>query len=79
MSFEMPDSTELVRSLVSTLCPACKRAKKTRQTFCTGCYMSLGRGMRNALYDRVGEGYEQAYKAAFILLMEKGRVRNEAL
>jgi hypothetical protein len=35
--------------------------------------------MRSALYDLVGDGYEQAYEAAFILLMEKGRVRNEAL
>lgn len=75
--FVMPDSAELVRSLMSEQCPCCKGPKIKRNTFCQRCYFNLGRGLRNALYQRVGEGYEEAFEAACLLLIRKGRWRDE--
>jgi len=58
------DSTELVKSLVSEVCPACDKAKKKRQTFCSRCYYKLTKAQRTALYRLIGEGYEAAFEDA---------------
>jgi len=58
------DPQELVHSLGGTLCPACGRRKASAQTFCRRCYFALPSGLRRPLYDRLGNGYEQAVAAA---------------
>lgn len=46
----------------------CGRKKKTRQSFCSKCYFSLPRQLQAALYQRVGEGYEEAHAQARTIL-----------
>lgn len=58
------DSAELVKSLVSEVCPACDKTKKERQTFCSRCYYKLSGAQRKALYRLIGEGYEHAFDDA---------------
>jgi hypothetical protein len=57
-------------ALVVTLC-RCDRRKKKRMSFCPTCYGRLPREMKNALYRRAGQGYEEAYDAAVKHLEEK--------
>jgi len=41
-------------------------APETRagQTFCRDCFYALPQALRDALYKRMGHGYEEAYQAA---------------
>jgi hypothetical protein len=50
-------------ALVVTICH-CDRRKKKRMSFCATCYHRLPREMKGALYQRAGQGYEEAYDAA---------------
>lgn len=59
-----PDTTTLVHSLASRICPACGRMKKARQTVCATDYYRLRPDQRDALYRRVGQGYEEAFADA---------------
>lgn len=54
---------ELLAELVGTTC-RCGARKVARQTFCRAHYFRLPAGMRNALYDGMGQGYEDAYGRA---------------
>ncbi len=54
---------ELIDELNGTLCQ-CGAGKAAKQTFCRKCYFSLPKLMRQALYRRIGNGYEAAYAAA---------------
>ncbi|MBX3396535.1 MAG: hypothetical protein KF841_14330 [Phycisphaerae bacterium] len=63
-SAALRETRRLVRSLRSDVCPSCAGKKKGMQTFCGKCYFKLPHAMRKALYDRVGEGYEEAFAAA---------------
>jgi predicted amidophosphoribosyltransferase len=56
---------DLLRDLMGTTCSACGAAKQVRQSFCKRCYRSLPHPMRQALYRRMGAGYEEAFAAAF--------------
>jgi hypothetical protein len=49
---------------VSERCPVCDKHKRKGNSFCTPCYYSLPIEMRQALYRRFGEGYEQALAEA---------------
>ena len=42
----------------------CGAKKAMQQTFCRAHYSSLPPRMRSALYQRFGDGYEEAYTAA---------------
>jgi len=55
---------DLIKSLRSTKCPSCSSRKKPHQTLCGGCYRLIPRAAQQALYNRVGEGYEEAFEAA---------------
>ncbi len=55
---------ECIRSLNSTLCPACGARKQRSRTLCSPCYHGLPQALRRALWDRVGDGYEQAVASA---------------
>lgn len=50
----------IVNELRGTLC-RCGSKKAPKQTFCRRCYMRLPVKLQRALYNRVGEGYEEAY------------------
>jgi len=50
--------------LVAERCPVCGKHKRRDSSFCGPCYFSLPIEMRQALYRRFGEGYEQALAEA---------------
>lgn len=68
----------LVWSLRSNLCPACKGLKRAHNTLCPPCYRSLPYGLRNALYDRLGQGYREAIQAALAHLKKSVFYATEA-
>ena len=55
-------------SLICQICPACGKAKRSRMSFCGGCYRALPRPMKNALYSKIGDGYEPAFDDAMVFL-----------
>lgn len=57
------DALDLIDELLGNQC-RCGSKKKTRQTFCRACYFKLPGRVRASLYNRVGEGYEEAYANA---------------
>lgn len=57
------DLVRLVRELEGRKC-FCGAKKNSMNTFCPKHYFSLSKPMREALYNRVGQGYEEAYAAA---------------
>lgn len=52
----------------------CGNIKKPDMTLCGFCYRTLPRDLQNALYKRMGHGYENAYAAAADYLDAAGRV-----
>ena len=48
----------------------CGKQKKSGFSFCYNCYKSLPFEMQNALWKRIGHGYEEAYEEAFRFLIE---------
>jgi hypothetical protein len=59
----VPRRREALFALASDRC-FCHKRKKVRQAFCFSCYVALPKAMRDALWLRVGAGFEQAYLAA---------------
>ncbi len=57
------EQKRLIEALISTKC-RCGNAKASKQTFCRTCYLSLPKQIRQALYKRISQGYEEAYAAA---------------
>lgn len=57
------DRTRILRELDKQEC-FCGARKARRQTFCRPHHESLPDWMRNRLYQRAGDGYEEAYTAA---------------
>lgn len=55
----------LIRSLRSTICPACPSKKRANESLCGACYRELPQSKRRALYKRLFEGYEAAIVDAF--------------
>jgi predicted amidophosphoribosyltransferase len=60
----IPDIHTLKSSLMGDLCPICGKSKRPAQTLCPHCYSKLPLTLRRKLYDRIGQGYEQAIEAA---------------
>ena len=48
----------------SRVCPACGGSKTLNNGFCRACYHSLPKILRDGMWKRFGDGYEEAYKAA---------------
>lgn len=61
----MLESETLVKSLLSDVCPACGGPKKPRHSMCGRDYRRLPSNLKAALYDRLGDGYEEAMDEAF--------------
>jgi len=49
---------------------ACGDTKKPGKAFCRRCYKELPYRMQEALYNRIGQGFEEAYEAAVKWLQE---------
>lgn len=62
---------KLVKELRSNEC-RCGKWKAKRKTFCKACYFALPANLRKALYNRIGEGYEDAYMRSCEFLGRKG-------
>lgn len=60
---EQKERMHCVDRLQSTTCD-CGRPKQRKMSFCRVCFWSLPQDMRRALYRKIGEGYEAAYRAA---------------
>jgi hypothetical protein len=52
------------REFLGRTCPACGKAKVRMNGFCSRCYFSLPKPIRNRLWNPFGEGYEQAHQEA---------------
>jgi len=63
----MKSTREMVDELRGTKC-ICGKPKKSKRTFCFACYHSLPASLQKDLYNRIGEGYEQAYDASVAYL-----------
>lgn len=63
----------LVQELKGSVC-RCGAPKNGAHTFCGKCYFALPLNRRQALYQRIGEGYEAAYQEAVDFLRAAGRV-----
>lgn len=61
-----------VKELKSETC-YCGAKKASMQTFCRAEYSALPRKMRSAIYNRIGDGYEEAYQEARKYLFEKSQ------
>lgn len=68
----MLNASDLIKELMGTVCH-CGKTKHAEHTFCGKCYFSLPRNMRKAIYNRIGNGYEEAYEAATVHLDWIGR------
>lgn len=58
-----------VRELLSEEC-ACGRIKKPWFAFCFKCYNSLPKDLQNGLFQKIGNGYNEAYDDAVEYLTE---------
>ena len=47
----------------------CGRTKKSKMSLCYTCYKSLPKDKKQALYQRMGDGYEEAYDDAIEWLL----------
>lgn len=63
--------------LVSDVC-ICGLGKSKEHSFCFGCYKSLPRALRRALYRKIGSGYEKAYLDSIEELLKSGRISYSA-
>jgi hypothetical protein len=57
------DALESVQTLKSGTC-RCGAAKQTGMAFCFACWRHLPENVRRALYQKIGQGFETAYRVA---------------
>jgi hypothetical protein len=67
---------EIWAQFTGTIC-LCGRKKIEKQSFCRVCYHTLDPQKRYALYNRFGEGYEEAFEVAIAELRAAGRIAPE--
>jgi hypothetical protein len=58
----------LIQSLLGVTCPLCGGKKGSRKTVCFTCWKGVPRRIQKALYQHIGEGYEQAFAEMCTLL-----------
>lgn len=62
---------EALDDLVGTACRGCGGKKSAKMSHCRKCYFKLPKGLRNRLYSRIGDGYEEAYTESLALLRKE--------
>ena len=70
----MVDRKAIVAELRGDRC-RCGSTKARGQTFCRTCYFLIPPSTRKRLYERIGEGYEGAYRDCCEYLDEKGKAK----
>ncbi|MHA2065065.1 MAG: hypothetical protein ACXABY_11880 [Candidatus Thorarchaeota archaeon] len=70
----MTNETKFYYEALSSEQCVCEAWKKKRYSFCYSCYHALPLDMRNDLWQKMGEGYQEAYDAAISWLKEEGRI-----
>lgn len=60
---ELSDSVFMLKELKGNECP-CGNHKKAGMSFCYNCYRNLPDDIQKDLYQRFGNGYEEAYDFA---------------
>ena len=63
MSQEQRDRLWYIREFKGNEC-ACGKTKRERTAFCFPCFKQLPRTYQMALYQDIGDGYEEAYEDA---------------
>jgi hypothetical protein len=63
---------EIVDELAGIKC-SCGKVKRARQSFCRGCYSRLPPEFQKALYQRLEDGYVEAYENALHFLNSEAR------
>lgn len=56
-------------SCMGEYAPGCNRGKRQGRTVCICCWNLLPRDVQIRLYNRIGEGYEEAYAEAMRVLL----------
>ena len=58
------ESNEIFAAFVSKHCAACDGSKRPHNAFCTHCYAELPRALKQSLWKRFGQGFEEAYQGS---------------
>ncbi|MGH9496003.1 MAG: hypothetical protein ACRD3B_13470 [Candidatus Sulfotelmatobacter sp.] len=60
------ETADIFAAFSGTKCqaPGCGGSKHSMNAFCKFCYAELPQKLRNALWQRYGDGFEQAYVAS---------------
>lgn len=53
----------ILTKFLGTKCEACGDPKRRNTAFCPACYFRLPKDTQKALWNRIGEGFEEAYEA----------------
>lgn len=61
---------EVLDILRGAECQACGNYKRSGMSHCGDCYGRLPEAMKKSLWQRVGEGYEEAYRRSLAWLVE---------
>lgn len=48
----------------------CGKSKKSKFSFCFNCFRELPSDIRKRLYNKIGNGYEEAYDDAIVYLKD---------
>ena len=67
----MSDRAQAWTEFMDTECCICQRAKPPKNGFCRACYFRLPKPMQRMLWQRFGEGYEEAHRAAREWLLQR--------
>ena len=57
------ESAEIFSAFAGTTCAGCGGTKRKANAFCTFCYRELPAALKNSLWKRFGQGFEEAYQA----------------
>lgn len=63
MTQEQRDRIWYIKEFKGNEC-TCGQTKRSRSSFCYACFKSLPRTYQMALYQKMGDGYEEAYEDA---------------
>ncbi len=57
------ETAQIWEAFMATHCAGCDGVKRPRNAFCVNCYRQLPAKLKNALWQKFGSGFEQAYMA----------------
>lgn len=61
----------ILAEFLGMICPSCNQLKQKNNAFCVSCYRRLPRVLQHAVWNRFGEGFEQAFTDAKAYLTKK--------